>query len=157
MSSKLELGQTAPDFTLPADGERQLGLRDYRGRKVVVFFYPRDDTSGCTREAKDFSALMEAFNQSDTSIVGISADPVSSHDKFKAKHDLSVDLASDEDTDVLEDYGVWVDKNMYGRRFKGIERTTVLVDRRGRIARIWRKVKVDGHAEEVLKAAQTLD
>jgi len=156
MVNRLEPGNTAPDFSLPADGERTLRLRDYRGRKVVIFFYPRDDTSGCTREAKEFSSLKAAFNDCETSIIGISADSVSSHEKFKVKHDLDVDLASDEETEVLVDYGVWVDKNMYGRSFKGIERTTLLVDRKGRISRIWRKVKVAGHADEVLLAAQTL-
>lgn len=156
MVNRLEPGKTAPDFSLPADGERTLRLRDYRGRKVVIFFYPRDDTSGCTREAKDFSSLKADFNDCETSIIGISADSVSSHEKFKAKHDLGVDLASDQDTEVLVDYGVWVEKNMYGRIFKGIDRTTLLVDRKGRISRIWRKVKVAGHAEEVLTAAQKL-
>lgn len=156
MNKPLEPGNTAPDFSLPADGERTLRLRNYRGRKVVIFFYPRDDTSGCTREAKEFSALKEAFNDSETSIIGVSADSISSHEKFKTKHDLDVDLASDEDTDMLVDYGVWVDKSMYGRSFKGIERTTVLVDQKGKIARIWRKVKVAGHAYEVLLAAQKL-
>ncbi|MGI9356561.1 MAG: peroxiredoxin [Rhizobiaceae bacterium] len=157
MPQPLEPGRTAPDFSLPADGERTLRLRDYRGRKVVIFFYPRDDTSGCTREAKEFSALKAAFNDNETSIIGVSADSTSSHEKFKTKHALDVDLASDEDTDMLTDYGVWVDKTMYGRSFKGIERTTLLVDRKGKISRIWRKVKVAGHAEEVLQAAQSLD
>ena len=156
MANQLEPGKTAPDFSLPADGGRTLELSDFRGRKVVIFFYPRDDTSGCTREAKDFTALKDAFNDADTSIIGISADPVSSHEKFKSKHALDVDLASDETTEVLDDYGVWVEKKMYGRRFNGIERTTLLVDRRGKISRIWRKVKVAGHAEEVLRAAETL-
>lgn len=156
MINSLEPGSTAPDFSLPADGERTLRLRDYRGRKVVIFFYPRDDTSGCTREAKDFSELKSAFNDSNTSIIGISADSISSHEKFKTKHDLTVDLASNEETDVLVDYGVWVDKSMYGRSFKGIERTTLLLDQKGKIARIWRRVKVAGHADEVLLAAQKL-
>ena len=157
MTPSIEPGRPAPDFSLPADGDRLIGLRDFRGRNVVIFFYPRDNTSGCTREAKDFSALKDEFNEADTSVIGISADSPASHDKFKSKHDLQVDLASDEQTDVLADYGVWVDKNMYGRAFKGIERSTVLVDRKGRIARIWRKVKVAGHAEEVLQAARNLD
>ena len=137
MTARLELGDTAPNFSLPADAQRTLTLRDYRGRKVVVFFYPRDDTTGCTREAKDFSSLKAKFNDVDTSIIGVSADPVSSHEKFKAKHGLEVDLASDEDTNMLVDYGVWVDKKMYGREFKGIERTTMLIDRKGKIAQIW--------------------
>ena len=157
MDVRLELGDTAPNFSLPADAQRTLSLRDYRGRKVVVFFYPRDDTTGCTREAKDFSGLKSDFDATDTSIIGVSADPVSSHEKFKAKHGLEVDLASDENTDMLVAYGVWVDKNMYGRKFKGIERTTLLIDRRGKIAQIWRRVKVPGHADEVLKAARRLD
>ena len=156
MNNNLEPGSTAPDFSLPADNERTLCLRDYRGRKVVLFFYPRDDTKGCTREAKEFSALKAAFDDADTNIVGVSADPVSSHEKFKAKHDLTVDLASDEGTNMLVEYGVWIDKSMYGRSFKGIERTTLLIDRKGKIARIWRKVRVDGHADDVLLAAQNL-
>lgn len=156
MNKQLEPGNIAPDFSLPADGDRTLRLRDYRGRKVVIFFYPRDDTSGCTREAKEFSALKATFNDCETSIIGVSADSISSHEKFKTKHDLDVDLASDEDTDVLADYGVWVDKSMYGRTFKGIERTTVLVNQKGKIARIWRRVKVAGHVDEVLLAAQKL-
>lgn len=157
MGIGLEPGQTAPDFSLPGDGGRSLSLKDYRGRKVVLFFYPRDDTSGCTREAKEFSALKDKFASADTSLIGISADSAASHDKFKAKHSLSVDLASDEQTDMLTSYGVWVDKQMYGRTFKGIDRTTMLIDRRGKIDRIWRKVKVHGHAEDVLRAAQSLD
>ena len=157
MSTRLEPGQTAPGFALPADGGQTIALKDFRGRKVVLFFYPRDDTSGCTREAKEFSALKGEFDEADTSLIGVSADSTASHDKFKAKHGLTVDLASDETTDMLDMYGVWVDKQMYGRSFKGIERTTVLIDRKGRIDRMWRKVKVPGHAEEVLKAAQALD
>ncbi len=157
MIARLEPGDTAPNFTLPTDAMRTLSLRDYRGGKIVLFFYPRDDTSGCTREAKEFSALKASFEAADASIIGISADSVSSHEKFKAKHDLEVDLASDEEADVLLDYGVWVDKNMYGRKFKGIERTTMLIDRKGKIAQIWRKVRVPGHADEVLKATQQLD
>ncbi|MGI9463692.1 MAG: peroxiredoxin [Aestuariivirgaceae bacterium] len=157
MNARLEPGDTAPNFSLPADAQRTLSLHDYRGRKIVLFFYPRDDTSDCTREAKDFSGLKASFDQADASIIGISADSVASHEKFKAKHALDVDLASDEDADVLLDYGIWVDKNMYGRKFKGIERTTLLIDRKGKIAQIWRKVKVPGHADDVLKAVKNLD
>ncbi len=157
MAKSLTAGDIAPDFTLEADGERTLSLSDYRPGKVVVFFYPRDDTSGCTREAKDFTALKGEFASADTRIVGISADSVASHNRFKAKHDLDVDLASDPDKNVLADYGVWREKKMYGRTFMGIERSTFLIDGKGRVAKVWRKVKVPGHAEAVLEAVRTLD
>lgn len=157
MANAANPGDLAPDFTLDADGDRQLTLSSYRPGKVVVFFYPKDDTSGCTREAKDFTALQERFAQTGTRIIGISADPVSSHEKFKRKHDITVDLAADTDKRVLSDYGVWVEKKMYGRIYQGIERSTFLIDGKGRISKVWRKVKVPGHAEEVLAAARLLD
>ncbi|HEX2429466.1 MAG TPA: thioredoxin-dependent thiol peroxidase [Aestuariivirgaceae bacterium] len=155
--SMLEAGQSAPDFSLPGDSASKIRMRDFRGRNLVLYFYPKDDTSGCTQEAKDFSALKPDFEAASTDVVGISADSAKSHDKFKAKHDLDLRLASDEDHEVLEAYGVWAEKSMYGRKYFGVERTTFLIDRKGRISRIWRKVKVAGHAAEVLEAARNLD
>ncbi len=155
--SMLEAGQTAPDFSLPGDSATNIRMQDFRGRNLVLYFYPKDDTSGCTKEAKEFSALKGDFEAARTDVVGISADSAKSHDKFKAKHDLGIRLASDEDHGVLEAYGVWAEKSMYGRKYFGVERTTFLIDRKGRIARIWRKVKVPGHAAEVLEAARNLD
>ena len=149
-------GAPAPDFSLPATGGNNISLSNLRGRKVVLYFYPKDNTSGCTLEAQNFQALRKDFEAADTEIVGISPDPVKSHDKFSAKYDLEFPLASDEAKTMLEAYGVWVEKSMYGRKYMGVERTTVLIDREGRIARIWNKVKVPGHAEEVLAAARAL-
>ena len=157
MAKSISPGDPAPDFTLDADGDRQLTLSDYRPGNVVLFFYPRDDTSGCTREAKDFTALQNDFAEANTRIIGISADTVASHEKFKQKQSLTVDLASDTEKHVLEDYGVWMEKKMYGRTYFGIERSTFLIDGTGRVAKIWRRVKVPGHAEGVLGAAQSLN
>lgn len=154
--TELRVGMHAPDFDLPTDGERRLRLSALRGRKVVLYFYPKDDTEGCTREAIAFNALRDEFTRAGTEIVGISADPPKSHDRFKAKHGLGFALASDETTDVLKSYGLWVEKKMYGRTFMGIRRTTILIDDGGRIARIWEKVRVDDHADEVLEAARAL-
>jgi len=152
----LSVGQKAPPFTLPATGGEPVDLLGLKGRKVVLYFYPKDDTSGCTRQAQDFQALKEEFKAADSEIVGVSADSVASHDRFRAKYALDFTLASDEDTSVLEAYGVWVERSMYGRKYKGIERTTVLIDRDGVIARVWPTVKVPGHAQEVLAAARAL-
>ena len=152
----LKAGDPAPQFTLPATGGRDLSLADLRGRKVVLYFYPKDDTSGCTKEAQDFNALRQDFAAADTDIVGLSPDSLKSHDKFRSKYDLDLALASDESKGVLEAYGVWAEKSMYGRKYMGVKRTTFLVDRDGRIARIWQKVKVPGHAGEVLAAAKAL-
>lgn len=149
-------GNPAPPFTLPATGGGTISLADLRGRKVVLYFYPKDDTSGCTREAQDFQRLRDAFAAAGAEVVGVSADSLSSHDKFRAKHGLSFPLASDESKGALQAYGVWVEKSMYGRKYMGVERTTVLIGPDGRIARIWPKVKVPGHAEEVLAAAGAL-
>jgi thioredoxin-dependent peroxiredoxin len=149
-------GSKAPDFTLPADAGQDVSLADYRGRKLVIFFYPRADTPGCTREAIDFTRLSSAFADADTAVLGLSADTLKAQEAFRDKYQLSVALASDEKHDALESYGVWGEKSMYGKTFFGILRTTVLIDRNGRIARIWRNVKVDGHADEVLAAAQAL-
>ncbi len=154
MSNALTVGTPAPDFTLPADGGKTLALSALKGKKVVLYFYPKDDTSGCTAEAIAFNGLRGAFDAANTVIVGLSADSVASHDKFKKKHGLAFALASDEDKIALEAYGVWVEKSMYGKKYMGIERTTVLIGADGRVARVWPKVKVPGHAEEVLAAAQ---
>jgi thioredoxin-dependent peroxiredoxin len=152
----LNVGQKAPPFNLPATGGRSVTLDGFKGRKVVLYFYPKDDTSGCTKEAQEFQALKNEFAAADTEVVGVSADSVASHDTFRAKYGLDFTLASDEDRSVLDGYGVWVDKSMYGRTYKGIERTTVLIDRDGVVARVWSKVKVPGHAGEVLAAAKEL-
>jgi len=149
-------GTKAPAFSLPATGGTDISLDSLRGRKVVLYFYPKDDTSGCTLEAQNFQALRKEFEAADTEIVGVSPDSLKSHDKFRSKYDLAFPLASDEDKAMLEAYGVWVEKSMYGRKYMGVERTTVLIDRDGTIAKIWNKVKVPGHAEEVLAAAKAL-
>lgn len=154
--AELEPGQTAPNFDLPRDGGGALVLSDLGGRKVALYFYPKDDTSGCTTQAIDFSALRTDFDKAGTVVVGISPDSIKSHEKFKAKHELSVDLVADEERKALEAYGVWVEKSMYGRKYMGVERSTFLIGPDGKIARIWRKVKVTGHAREVLEAAQAL-
>ena len=152
----LDAGNEAPAFTLPGDGGTEISLSDYAGKKLILYFYPRDDTSGCTKQAIGFTELSGDFEKTDAVVVGVSADSVQSHDKFKAKHNLSIPLASDEQNGMLKDYGVWVEKSMYGRKFMGIERTTFLIDRDGKIAQVWRKVKVPGHMEAVLEAAQDL-
>ncbi len=156
MTDKLEQGKKAPAFDLPKDGEGRIKLSSLKGQKVVLYFYPKDDTSGCTQEAIDFKGLRKQFEKADTVIVGVSPDSVKSHDKFKAKHELDFDLVSDEDKGMLEAYGVWVEKSMYGRKYMGVERTTVLIDAAGKIAQVWNKVKVPGHAKEVLAAAKAL-
>ena len=152
----LKAGDKAPDFALPGTDGREISLGELKGRKAVIYFYPKDDTSGCTLEAQQFESLRQEFSAADTEIVGISPDSPKSHDKFRAKYELSFPLASDESKAILEAYGVWVEKSMYGRKYMGVERTTVLIDRDGRIARIWPKVKVPGHAAEVLAAAKAL-
>ena len=149
-------GVTAPAFRLPRDGGAEIALSDFAGRKLVLFFYPRADTPGCTREAIDFSRLRAAFAESGTEVIGVSADPVKAQESFRDKHALSVPLISDATHAMLEAYGAWGEKSMYGKTFQGILRTTVLIGGDGRIARIWRKVKVDGHADAVLEAARTL-
>ncbi len=148
----LKIGDTAPDFDLPTDGGGRIRLSELRGRPVVVYFYPKDDTSGCTREAQDFTALMPEFAARGVRVVGISPDNVAAHDKFRTKYGLAVTLASDVERSVLEAWGVWVEKSMYGRKYMGVERTTVLVDAEGSVAAVWPKVKVAGHAAAVLKA-----
>jgi thioredoxin-dependent peroxiredoxin len=152
----LSIGDAAPDFTLPTDGGGEITLSQLRGRKVVVYFYPKDDTSGCTKEACGFRDAMPDFSGIDAAIIGISKDSVASHDKFKAKHELSFTLASDTTGEVCERYGVWVEKNMYGRKYMGIERSTFLIDGEGVIRGLWPKVKIPGHVDAVLKAAKGL-
>ncbi|WP_183506041.1 peroxiredoxin [Methylobacterium brachythecii] len=152
----LEQGQNAPDFTLPGAGGETIALGGLKGRKVVLYFYPKDDTSGCTLEAQGFNALGDAFAAAGATVVGVSPDSVKSHEKFRAKYGLTFPLASDEAKGMLEAYGVWVEKSMYGRKYMGVERTTVLIDGEGQIARIWPKVKVPGHADEVLEATRAL-
>lgn len=152
----IDTGDMAPDFTLPRDGGGALTLSALRPAPVVLFFYPKDNTPGCTREASEFTAQAEAFKAAGAHLVGASKDSVASHDKFVAKHGLAMPLVSDENGTVCEDYGVWVEKSMYGKTYMGIERTTFLIDGGGRIARVWRKVKVPGHVDEVLESVRAL-
>jgi peroxiredoxin Q/BCP len=152
----IEPGQPAPDFTLLRDGGEEVRLGDFRGRKVVLYFYPKDDTPGCTTEALGFSVRREAFDAADTTVLGISKDSVKSHERFLGKHGLEVVLLSDETGATVERYGAWVEKSRYGRTFMGIDRSTFLIGPDGRVARVWRNVKVPGHVEEVLAAAQAL-
>lgn len=152
----IEIGDKAPDFTLPTDGGGKLTLSKLRGRKVILYFYPKDDTSGCTAEACGFRDSFPRFGKLDATVIGISRDSVASHDKFKQKHDLPFTLASDDKGAVTEAYGVWVQKSMYGRKYMGIERATFLVDEKGVVQGLWRKVKVPGHVEAVLAAAKAL-
>jgi peroxiredoxin Q/BCP len=156
MATELAVGAKAPAFTLPRDGGGTISLADFAGRKLVLYFYPRADTPGCTKEAIDFSRLKSAFGKAGTDVLGVSADAVSAQDKFKTKHKLSITLASDEKHRMLEAYGVWQEKSMYGRKFMGIARVTFLIGPDGHIARIWPKVSVAGHADEVLAAAKSL-
>ena len=152
----LAINDPAPDFDLPTDGGGQVRLADFKGRKLVLYFYPKDDTSGCTSEAQGFTEAAKAFAAAGTTVVGVSKDPVKSHDKFKAKYELDLILGADIDGVVVERYGVWVEKSMYGRKYMGIDRSTFLIDGEGRIAKVWRKVKITGHVAEVLAAAQAL-
>lgn len=149
-------GQKAPAFKLPRDGGGTVSLADFKGRKLVLYFYPKADTPGCTKESIAFSGLKKAFAAADTEVIGVSADPVKAQDKFRDKHDLKIALASDESKEMLTAYGVWGDKSMYGRLFKGVKRTTFLIGPDGKIAQVWENVKVDGHAEAVLAAAKAL-
>ena len=156
MPVSLAPGAKAPAFSLPRDGGGKVTLADFKGQNLVLYFYPRADTPGCTLESKAFSGLSKSFAKAGTAVLGVSADPVKAQDAFKAKHDLVIPLASDETHTMLEAYGVWGEKSMYGKKFMGITRATFLIDKAGRIAHVWPKVKVDGHAEEVLAAAQAL-
>ena len=150
------IGEKAPAFTLPRDGGDSLSLSNFKGRKLVLYFYPKADTPGCTKEAIAFNGLRRAFAKADTEIVGVSADPVKAQDKFRDKYSLKLALASDESKKMLTAYGVWGEKSMYGRKFMGMRRTTLLIGRDGRVAQVWENVKVPGHAEAVLAAAEAL-
>jgi thioredoxin-dependent peroxiredoxin len=152
----IEEGQIAPDFEVPTSDGKRLKLSQQKGRAVVLYFYPKDDTSGCTTEAKDFTALVDQFKKAGAEVFGISPDSVASHQKFAKKHELAVGLAADEDKAVASAYGVWVEKSMYGKKYMGVERSTFLVDKAGKVAKAWKKVKVPGHAAEVLAAVKAL-
>lgn len=156
LTKELAAGDPAPAFSMPTETGEVLGLAGLKGTQVVLYFYPKDDTPGCTVEAKDFRDSIEAFKSAGTVVIGVSKDSVDSHQKFSGKLCLPFSLASDAQSSVCEDYGVWVEKNMYGKKYMGIERATFLIDAHGVIRRIWRKVKVEGHAAEVLHAAQAL-
>jgi peroxiredoxin Q/BCP len=152
----LAAGEPAPEFDLPTDGGRRVRLADLKGRPLVLYFYPKDDTSGCTKQAQGFALAHPEFASAGVAVIGISKDDVSSHDRFKAKYGLPFALASDESGAVVEAYGSWVEKSMYGRSYMGIDRSTFLIDGAGTVRRVWRKVKVPGHVEEVLAAAKEL-
>ncbi len=154
---ELAEGAKAPDFDLPTDGNGRVNLKDLRGSPVVLYFYPKDDTPGCTREALDFNAAGRALRRAGATVIGVSKDTPAKHDKFKAKHQLGFTLASDEEGDVIAAYGSWVEKSLYGRKYMGIDRSTFLIDSKGKIRRIWRKVKVAGHVEDVLAAVKDVD
>jgi peroxiredoxin Q/BCP len=156
MTANLTAGAKAPDFRLARDGGGTVSLADFKGKTLVLYFYPKADTPGCTIEAKDFSRLQPAFAKAGITVVGVSADPVRKQDAFKTKHQLTTPLASDETHEMLEAYGVWIEKSMYGKKYMGINRTTVLIGGDGRIAHIWPKVKIEGHADEVLAAAKAI-
>jgi peroxiredoxin Q/BCP len=152
----VDVGAKAPDFTLPTDGNGEVTLSKLAGQKVVLYFYPKDDTSGCTAEACGFRDALPDYGKTGAVVVGISKDSVAAHDKFKKKHGLPFILASDAQSDVCEKYGAWVEKSMYGRKYMGIDRRTFLIDRSGTVRGVWRKVRVPGHVAEVLKAAAAL-
>ncbi|MBL6642541.1 MAG: thioredoxin-dependent thiol peroxidase [PS1 clade bacterium] len=154
MAKELKIGDPAPSFTCPANGGQTVSLSDFAKRKLVIYFYPKDNTPGCTTEAIDFTAAVKDFDKANTSIVGVSADSVKKHENFIEKHNLGITLLADEGQDMLNAYGVWVQKKMYGREFMGIERATYLIGADGKIEQIWRKVKVKGHVEAVLAAAR---
>ncbi len=156
MAKQLEPGDKAPAFTLTTDDDDKVALKDLKGKKVVLYFYPKDDTPGCTKEAIAFSTDLAKFRRAGAEVIGVSRDTVAKHQKFKEKHDLKVTLGADDKGVVTENYGVWVEKSMYGRKFMGIERSTFLIDEKGKIRQIWRKVKVAGHADEVLEAVKAL-
>ena len=156
MGASCGAGDPAPDFDLETTAERRIALKDFAGKKLVIYFYPKDDTSGCTAEAIAFNGLRAKFAAAGATVIGVSPDSATSHDKFKRKHDLEIALAADPDRSAIEAYGVWKEKSMYGRKYFGVERSTFLIDRNGRIAKVWRKVKVPGHAEEVLAATKAL-
>lgn len=150
----INIGDTAPGFTLPASGGGFVSLNDFTGKNLVIYFYPKDDTPGCTKEAIGFTDMKDEFEATNTEILGISKDTVAKHDKFIAKHDLEIVLGSDETGEMIESYGVWVEKKMYGKTYMGIERATYLIGPDGKVIQIWRKVRVKGHVEAVLDAAK---
>lgn len=152
----LKIGDTAPDFTLPTDGNAEIKLSELKGKNIVLYFYPKDNTPGCTTESCEFRDALPDFTNLDAQIIGISKCSVTKHDKFKAKYGFNFPLASDENNTTCEDYGVWKEKNMYGKKFMGIERSTFLIDKQGKITALWRKVKVKGHVEDVRKTLETL-
>jgi len=152
----VDIGNAAPDFSMPTDGGGTIKLSDLKGKKVVLYFYPKDDTPGCTKEACGFNEALPDFSGVDAEIIGVSKDSVKKHDKFKNKYSLDFTLASDEEAGVCEDYGVWVEKSMYGKKYMGIERATFLIDKDGVVQNVWRKVKVPGHVDTVLEAAKAL-
>lgn len=156
LADDLEPGAKAPAFTLPRDGGSKVSLKDFKGRNLVLYFYPKANTPGCTKESIAFSKLRSAFAKAGTDILGVSADPVAAQDKFRDKHKLTIPLASDETKDMLTAYGAFGEKSLYGRKFMGVIRKTYLIDGNGRVVKVWPKVKVDGHAEEVLEAARAL-
>ena len=155
--AEINVGDPAPEFDLPTDGGGRASLAALKGKPFVLYFYPKDDTSGCTSEAKAFSEMKAQFEEAGAEVIGVSKDSLISHEKFKAKHEITIPLASDEEGDMLELYGVWVEKSMYGRKYMGIDRATFLVDAGGRVKQVWRKVKVPGHVDAVLKAVRALD
>ncbi|MEM6648978.1 MAG: thioredoxin-dependent thiol peroxidase [Pseudomonadota bacterium] len=152
----LNVGDKAPSFTLPTDGDGSVSLKDFKGKTLVLYFYPKDDTSGCTKQAIAFSEHLEEFEAAGATVVGVSKDSVAKHAKFRDKHDLTVTLASDEEGKMVESYNAWVEKSMYGKKYMGIDRSTFLIDGKGVIREIWRKVRVPGHVEKVLEAVQKL-
>ena len=156
MTEAITVGAKAPEFNLPSSNGKDISLKSCRGKAVILYFYPKDDTPGCTKEAIAFSELSKKFGKQNALVLGLSKDDVSSHMKFIAKHSLKVDLLSDSNGAVCEAYGVWVEKNMYGRKYMGIERSTFLIDQKGHLKEIWRKVKVPGHAEQVLEALSAI-
>jgi peroxiredoxin Q/BCP len=155
-TAPVEKGDKLPAFKLPTDDGGSISPAELAGRPAVIYFYPKDDTPGCTTQAKDFTSLAAKFEAAGVSVIGISPDSLKKHQKFRDKHDLAVRLAADEDHAVAEKFGVWIEKSMYGRKYMGIDRSTFLIDAKGRVAEVWRKVKVSGHAEEVLAAARKL-
>lgn len=150
----LNEGDPAPEFSLPGDNGQTVALNDHRGKKVVLYFYPKDDTPGCTKQAIGFTERIKDFEAAGAIVIGMSPDKATKHDKFVAKHNLAVTLAADEEKETLEAYGVWVEKSMYGKKYMGVERTTFLIDGNGKISQIWRKVKVPGHVDAVLEAVE---
>lgn len=156
MTQEIVEGKKAPSFTMPTDGNGSVSLKDFSGKKLVMFFYPKDSTPGCTTESLEFSENLSKFRRAGADVLGVSRDSVASHDKFKLKQGLKITLASDADTNVIDTYGSWVEKNNYGRKYMGIERSTFLIDESGKIIKIWRKVRVKDHVADVLAAVKEL-